>query len=63
MFEDRIIYEILDDGTCSYCGKPADLVTLPNGLVMYKNTCNVCEEYNTDLDEKIYSAELAPWES
>lgn len=47
--EDKIDYEILDDGTCSYCGKEAPMIKLPDGDVTRSDECPACEEFNDEL--------------
>lgn len=43
-----IDYEILPDGTCSYCGHPAELIGLPDGDVTCSDRCIHCDEYNAE---------------
>jgi hypothetical protein len=44
-----IVYEILTDGTCSYCRHEAKLQELPDGDVCYSSYCEHCDEYNLEL--------------
>lgn len=50
MLDEKITYEILDDGTCSYCGRPANTVELPDGSLTTSHICFDCENFNTELD-------------
>ena len=50
LMHDKIIYSIFDDGTCSYCGREADLVELPDGDVTTSDSCDSCDEYNNEMD-------------
>lgn len=52
-----IRYEILKDGTCSYCGRVADLIELPDGDSIFSEICEICE--SDDLDEKAESIAYA----
>lgn len=49
MFDETIRYEILYNGTCSYCGKEADLMELPDGSLERSEVCEYCEAYNEEL--------------
>jgi hypothetical protein len=49
MFEGKIDYKILPDGTCSHCGKPADMIPLPDGDVTRSDCCVYCDNYNEEL--------------
>jgi hypothetical protein len=46
---DSIDYEILEDGTCSYCAREADLIELPDGGVTRSDCCKYCDDYNLEL--------------
>lgn len=46
---DWIEYEILDSGDCSYCGRPAELIELPDGDTTLSNDCDFCDAFNDDL--------------
>lgn len=48
---DKINYEIWE-GVCSYCGRPAQLIELPDGDVQTSDACEACDIYNSEaLDE------------
>lgn len=44
-----IEYEILDDATCSYCGKEADFSETPDGNLEISDRCYYCDRENMDL--------------
>ena len=46
---DRIRYEILPDGTCSYCGSEARWIGLPDGDATIEANCMECDEFNQEL--------------
>lgn len=46
--EDYISYDILDDGTCSYCGCEAEMVQTPEG-VWPSDRCQRCDQFNDGL--------------
>lgn len=48
LFPGFIYYSILPDGTCSHCGRDAEILELPWGDVTYGG-CTACDEYNTEL--------------
>jgi hypothetical protein len=45
---DGIDYEILDDGTCSYCGYQTELAEMPDGELDWYPFCPNCEDYNQE---------------
>jgi hypothetical protein len=45
---DRIDYEILEDGTCSYCGRAVGMVEMPDGTMDWHTQCPSCEAYNEE---------------
>ncbi|MBD1903460.1 hypothetical protein H6F78_00365 [Coleofasciculus sp. FACHB-64] len=57
-FDDRseaIRYEILADGTCSYCGREAKFIKLPDGDESQSNSCKSCDSFNEELpSERFY---------
>jgi len=46
---DHISYEILNDGTCSYCGSIANMVELPDGDIDFNDRCDLCDNYNLEI--------------
>lgn len=51
MFDGKIDYEILEDGTCSYCGREADMIETPDGDFVRSDACDYCDNYNEELQE------------
>ena len=49
----KIIYEIIN-GQCTYCGRDADVIELPDGGTDISNRCRYCDDYNLEL--KIYQS-------
>lgn len=43
-----ITYHIQANGTCSYCGHPAELVVLPDQEVVISDRCQFCDAYNLE---------------
>lgn len=50
MFDERIDYAILPDGTCSYCGREATLIEFPDGHLTRSDSCIPCDNYNHELE-------------
>lgn len=49
MFDDRIQYEIMSDGRCSYCGSEAPMIELPDKTVDFSDRCSHCDQYNLEV--------------
>lgn len=45
----KIDYEILADGTCSYCGSEAERHEIWTGEIAIGG-CSACDEYNSELE-------------
>lgn len=61
MFESidsTIIYEILPDGACSYCGKPAEFIETPDGDFVRNDSCVDCDDYNQEVRANQYGYDL-----
>jgi hypothetical protein len=52
MFSNFVRYEILKNGTCSYCGRVADIIKLPDGDCVYSVFCHHCEAHNSEVEDE-----------
>lgn len=46
---EQIHYEIMSDGRCSYCGKEAPMIELPDRTVQFDDRCTSCDQYNLEI--------------